>query len=105
MQGKERNNFSKHGQSRPDFGPNQVKKVSELKKGKQYIRVTGGFERKFTMIMGPFSVPRRRKLAPGDWIEIIDYPDGNSQLISLQDHSVTPYVNGRWNTTNCIKFS
>lgn len=87
---------------RPDFGPGQVRSFCELWEGYTYqetFRSRGKNEngRLFVVVREPYCIKDQ-------WWMIVKHHNVEDK-ISLADHSICPYGNGRWNTRNFIAFT
>lgn len=82
--------------NRPDFGPDQVRCVCQIKKGLSYHERDGSVDTIFTVIREPFY--RKQDFVKGWWIEVECSGSGLKHSLSLQDHNIFPYETGIWNS-------
>lgn len=83
---------------RPDFGPNQIQCLEQIKPGMHIVDNPAGRPLRVT------SYPFREN---GKWIIKVMKLDGSPYYlpaISLADRNVVQYSDGRWNDTNWISF-
>ena len=95
---------------RPDFGSEQVRDPAQLVVGDWYYTVHGGYspyEQSCTLTR-VLSAPYRTTI--GTWVNVArEYTwgtfEGKYAQISLEDRSILPDRNGRWNQWNYVVFA
>lgn len=91
---------------RPCFGPDQVRCVHQIRKGLEYREIDKDYEGVvFTVVREPFY--ETKPYIAGWWIEVEHhYGWGkHKNLLSLRDHNIFSYKEGRWNESNWIAFT
>ena len=94
---------------RPNFGPDQVRSMCELRKGHTYEEVHNSTElgrssTTFVVVEEPFH-SEHTGCGPGWWMKVRYTDTGREIEISLHDRNIHPYSHGRWNKSNWIAFT
>ena len=98
--------------TRPNFGPDQVRSICELRKGHTYEDVHNSTElgrssTTFVVLKEPFH-SEHMVGGPGWWMKVRYTDTGYAAFeieTSLHDHNIHPYSSGKWNTSNWIAFT
>ena len=88
---------------RPDFGPNQVRHMCELRLGNTYKDVHGDERdgtRTFVVLEEPFL-----KDGSGWWVKARYTGTDLEYSFSVQDYNILHYPNGTWNPSGWIAFT